>query len=206
MHDKLRARNNTTLTGPPRTAGVTIATTILFTSCAHTILSTAIIIVTITRKDKTQNPRSAVRQPNAQCSPPRSAAVNTTTMVFLEIKKKYPKDGVILLLLFVVVVVSGEQTRLYRCGRGKKTDIIYRSISTQSRAHTHTLASRSAARGVCTTRGRRAPLAMVVDLYCGGVVVTVDDGFSFAAAKATKYEHTTHRRCGLSFARFEVAL
>jgi len=44
---------------------------------------------------------------------------------------------------------------------------------------------------------------MVVDLYCGGVVViTVDDGFSFAAAKATKYEHaTTPRHRGLSFAR-----
>lgn len=135
--------------------------------------------------------------PNAQCSPLRSG----TDGVFGQKRKYYSKDGAIFLLF---VVVTGERTMLHTGAAEGRKQILCRCISTHTHtlvhcAHTHSRVGRSVLRGVCTTRGKRSsagngrwPLLWRRSRRLVAVVV-VDDDFSFSAAEATKYKHTTRR-------------
>jgi hypothetical protein len=78
--------------------------------------------VTITRKDK--NAKTHDRRLSAERAvQPPTLVSRKQGGVFGQKRKYHPKDGAIFLLL-LFVVVSGERTMLYRCGRGKKTDIV----------------------------------------------------------------------------------
>lgn len=106
----------------------------------------------------------------------RSAAPlrSGTGGVFRQKRKYYPKDGAIFLLF---VVVSGERTMLHTGAEQREENRYYTVVLVHthtSALRSHTLASRSVGRCCeeCARRGGNgAPLAMVVDLYCGGVVV-----------------------------------
>jgi len=109
----------------------------------HTIISTAIIIiVTITRKDKTHGRRGPSAEHAVQ--PPAIGSRENTTVVFLEIKKKKcPKDGVI--FLYIIITICLRRRRLWGTNevvpvrqREENRYYIPYSISARSRAHTHT--------------------------------------------------------------------